>query len=72
MLVGPVAVVVDALGQAVAVGVEQRADMRQRIPLRRVLQAHLDDVVAEHVDAAGTQTPQREIQILVAVPLGGA
>ncbi|CUI47885.1 Uncharacterised protein [Achromobacter sp. 2789STDY5608621] len=72
VFVGAVAVVVDAFGQAVAVGVEQRAHVRQRVPLGRVLQAHLDDVIAQHVDATRAQAAQREVQVLVAVTLGRA
>ena len=50
VLAGAVAVVEDDLGPAVAVGVEQLPDMGEAVPLRRVLQRHLDDVVADHVD----------------------
>ena len=46
---GPVAVVVDRLLDPVAVGVELGADVRQRIPLRRVLQRERDDVVGPDV-----------------------
>ena len=47
---GAVAVVVDGLLDAVAVGVELGADVGERVPLRRVLQREGDDVVGPHVD----------------------
>ena len=47
---GPVAVVVDRLFDTIAVGVEFGADVRQRIPLRRVLQRERDDVIGPDVD----------------------
>ena len=50
VLAGAVAIVEDDLGRAVAIGIEQLPDMREAIPLRRILQRHLDDVVADHVD----------------------
>ena len=43
------AVVEHRLGQAVAVGVEHRADVREAVPLRRVLQVQHGQVVADHV-----------------------
>ena len=46
---GAVAVVVDGLVHAVAVGVELGADVRERIPLRRVLQRERHLVVVPHV-----------------------
>jgi hypothetical protein len=49
---GAVAVVVDGLGDAVAVGVELRAHVRERVPLRRVLQPDRHRVVGPHVDEA--------------------
>ena len=50
VLAGAVAVVEHDLGPAVAVGVEQLTDMGEAVPLCRVLQRHLDDVVADDVD----------------------
>ena len=50
VLAGAVAVVEHDLGLAVAVGVEQLTDMGEAVPLRRVLQRHLDDVVAHDDD----------------------
>ena len=50
VLAGAIAVVEDDLGLAVAIGVEQLADMGKAVPLRRILQRHLDDVVADHID----------------------
>ena len=50
VLAGAVAVVEHDLGLAVAVGIEQLPDMGEAVPLGRVLQRHLDDVVADHID----------------------
>ena len=47
---GAVAVVVDGLLDAVAVGVELGAGVRERVPLRRVLQRERHLVVGPHVD----------------------
>ena len=47
---GAVAVVVDRLGDAVAVGVELGADVRERVPLRRVLQPERHLVVGPDVE----------------------
>ena len=47
---GAVAVVVDGLLDAVAVGVELGADVGERVPLRRVLQREGHHVVGPHVD----------------------
>ena len=44
------AVVVERLGHAVAVGVEEAADMGERVPLRRILQRQDHAIVARHVD----------------------
>ena len=49
---GAVAVVVDGLLDPVAVGVELGTDVRERVPLRRVLQREGHDVVGPHVDVA--------------------
>ncbi len=69
--VGPEAVVVDAFGHTVAVGIEQRADMGQRIPLRRILQGQQHLVVAEHVERIGVDLGQREIDVGNVVAIGG-
>jgi hypothetical protein len=50
---GAVAVVVDGLLDAVAVGVELGADVGQRVPLGRVLEREGHHVVCPHVDVAG-------------------
>jgi len=50
VLPGAIAVIEDDLRLAVAIGVEQLPDMGERVPLRRILQRHLDDVVADHID----------------------
>ena len=50
---GAVAVVVDGLLDAVAVGVELGADVGQRVPLGRVLQRERHHVVGPHVDVLG-------------------
>ena len=50
---GAVAVVVDGLLDAVAVGVELGADVGERVPLRRVLQREGHHVVGPHVDVLG-------------------
>ena len=49
---GAVAVVVDGLGHAVAVGVELGAHVRERVPLRRVLQPERHLVVGPDVGEA--------------------
>ena len=49
---GAVAVVEDGFLDAVAVGVELRARVRERVPLRRVLQRERHRVVGPHVDVA--------------------
>ena len=63
-------VVVHRLGLAVAVGIEHRAYMGQAVPLRAVLQVHDDQVIADHIGAAGVVTPQLVIQIGLAVAQG--
>ena len=50
---GAVAVVVDGLLDAVAVGVELGADVGERVPLGRVLQREGHHVVGPHVDVLG-------------------
>ncbi len=72
MLVGAIAVVVDHLGLAVAVGVEELADMGEAVPLRRVLQRHHDDVVADDIGVAVVVPAQRVVHDRAAVALGRA
>jgi hypothetical protein len=67
VLVGAVAVVVDALGDPVAVGVEPAPDVRERVPLRGVLQAQRDLVVADHVGRLRVDLAQREVHERLAV-----
>ena len=50
VLAGAIAVVEHDLGLAVAIRVEQLPDMGEAVPLGRVLQRHLYDVVTDHVD----------------------
>ena len=69
VLAGAVAVVEDDLGLAVAIRVEQLPDMGEAVPLRRVLQRHLDDVVADHVDQFGVLAGERVGDIGHAVAL---
>ena len=71
VLAGAEAVVEDDLGLAVAVGVEQLADMGEAVPLRRVLQGHLDDVVADHVDQLRVLAGERVGDVGHAVALVG-
>src|SRR5579884_2882415 len=71
VLAGAVAVVEHDLRLAVAVGVEQLPDMREAVPLRRVLQRHLDDVVADHVDELRVLARQRIGDVGHAVALVG-
>ena len=49
VLAGPIAVVVDRFRYAVAVGVEHRTHVREAVPLRRILQVHDHEVIADHV-----------------------
>jgi hypothetical protein len=46
---GPVPVVVDGLRQPVAVGIKHLADVREAVPLRRILQMQDREIVADHV-----------------------
>ena len=50
VLAGAETVVENDLRLAVAIGVEQLTDMSEAVPLRRILQRHLDHVVADHID----------------------
>ena len=56
---GAVAVVVDRLGLAVAVGIEQLADMGEAVPLGRVLGVQDDEVVADDVGRIGLVVARR-------------
>ncbi|MBI5719959.1 MAG: hypothetical protein HZC37_19980 [Burkholderiales bacterium] len=49
LVAGTVAVAEDRFSDAVAVGIEAAADMREAVPLRRVLQAHQHEVVVDDV-----------------------
>ena len=71
VLPGAVAVIKDDLGLAVAVGIEQLPDMGEAVPLRRVLQRHLDDVVAHDVDQFRILAGERVGDIGHAVALAG-
>ena len=71
VLAGAVAVVEDDLGLAVAIGVEQLPDMGEAVPLRRILQRHLDDVVADHVENCGSSRAERVGDVGHAVALVG-
>ena len=44
-----IAVVVDRLGQSVAIGIEHLARMRKAVPLGRILQVHDHQVIADNV-----------------------
>ena len=69
VLAGAKAVVEDDLGLAVAVGIEAAADVRERVPLRRVLQRHERDVVAYDVGESGAVLAQRKAEVLLALAL---
>ena len=56
---GAVAVVVDRLGLAIAVGIEQLADMGEAVPLGRVLAVQDDEIVADDVGAVGLVCARR-------------
>ena len=71
VLAGAVAVIEDDLGGAVAVGIEQLPDMGEAVPLRRILQRHLDDVVADHVDQFRVLAGERVGDVGHAVALVG-
>src|SRR5579883_17533 len=54
-----VAVVIDHLGNAVAIGVEELPDMGEAVPLRRILQRDDRDIVADDVGMARVVPAQR-------------
>ena len=56
-----VPVVVDDLGLAVAVRIEVRTDVRQRIPLRGVLRPQRDDVVVDDAGRAFARPRERKV-----------
>ncbi len=63
---GAKAVVEHDLALAVAIGIETAADMRKRVPLRRVLQREEHQVVADDVGEVRILRRQRETEILLA------
>ena len=60
---GAIAVVEHVLGAAVAIGVEHLADMREAVPLRRVLQRQDHLVVADDVGGGGIVAAQRVVHV---------
>ena len=71
IVTGPIAVVKNRFRLAVAVGVEDAADVREGIPLRRVLQREQHEVVADHVGLHRVLLPHRVGEVLPAVALRG-
>jgi hypothetical protein len=63
VLAGAVAVVEDRLRLAVAVGVEQRADVGEAVPLGRILQVHDGEVVVHHVGEVGIVSGEGVIEV---------
>ncbi len=63
ILAGAKAVVIDHLRPPIGVGIEVLADMGEAVPLGGVLQRHLHDVVARHVEQAGIVTIQRIVDV---------
>ena len=59
VLAGAIAVIEDDLRLAVAVGVEELTDMGKAVPLGRILQRHLDHIVADDVDELRVLARQR-------------
>ena len=72
---GAVAVVEGDLGLPGALGVEEAADMRQPVPLRRILRVQQHDVVGNDVGEERIVAPQGEAEALLAgalaCPQGG-
>ena len=68
---GAKAVVVDRLGQAVAIGVEVRAYVGQAVPLRGVLQVEDGQVVADDVGAALHQVGEPKVEVDAPLPQRG-
>ena len=71
VLAGAIAVVEDDLRLTVAVSVEQLPDMGEAVPLRRILQRHLDDVVADYIQVARVLSAQRISHVGHAITLVG-
>ena len=69
---GAEAVVEHHLGLAVAVDIELRAHMGERIPLRRILQVHGHEVIAHDVDERGLSDRERVGHVRLVAPLVGA
>jgi hypothetical protein len=67
VLVRPVAVVVDRLRHAIAIGIEELADMGEAVPLRRVLKMKNGRIIANHVRHFWVVIAQAVIE--VALPL---
>ena len=67
---GTVAIIKDDLRRAVAISVEQLADMREAVPLRRILQCQQHLVVADDVDEARVVAAERVGHVGHAVALG--
>ena len=70
VLAGAIAVVEDDLRLAVAVGVEQLPDMREAVPLRRILQRQQHLIVADHVEQLRVVAAERIGHVRHAVALG--
>src|SRR5204862_37225 len=68
---GAKAVIEDDLRLAVAVGIETAADVRKGVPLRRVLQRHQHDVVADDVGQVRAVLGERVAEVLPALVLAG-
>ncbi|MNR10636.1 hypothetical protein D3C85_1268980 [compost metagenome] len=70
--VGAIAVVVDALGPAVAIRIEQRAHVGQGVPLGGVLEAEQHLVVADDIGRGRVHLGQREVHVRRVVAESGA
>jgi hypothetical protein len=68
---GAVAVVVDGLGHAVAVGVEQLTDVRETVPLGRVLQVQDRQVVADDIGLRLVVDEQSVVHVRPAIAYRG-
>jgi hypothetical protein len=71
MLAGLEAVVIDRFGEAICVGIEQLADVREAVPLGGVLQVHHHQVVADHVGCVGVILEQPIVHVGPAIAHGG-
>ena len=67
---GAEAVVIDDLLRAIAIRVEQRADMAERVPMGRVLCVKRHRLVRDHVAGAGRQPRQRAVEVIAVAALG--